>query len=137
MPTNVDCDNIVRSNNVNGNEMNDSFTAILCVTRDRFSVKQFRSKLSGELSLHGPETINLSLIDHSALILYRQTRVTLSRGTLSRVVFTRLNILMKLNFEMIPGIESQLCLFMTLNLRISACIMRNSCYNLLYILYIL
>jgi len=35
---------------------------------------------------------------------------------LSCVVFIRLNILMKLNFEMISNIKSQLCLFTNLNL---------------------
>jgi len=35
---------------------------------------------------------------------------------LSCVVFIRLNILMKLNFEMISSIKSQLCLFTNLNL---------------------
>lgn len=118
MLTNIDCDNIIRSNSII-TEMK-SFTTILCVTRDRFLVKQIRSKLSSELSLHGPETVNLSSIDCSAPILYRQIRVTLSRVTLSGVVFARLNILMKLNFEMIPGVDSQLCLFMTLNLRVFA-----------------
>lgn len=51
MLTNIDCDNIVRSNSII-TEMK-SFTTILCVTKDRFSVKQIRSKLSSELNLHG------------------------------------------------------------------------------------
>lgn len=107
-PTNVDCGNIVYSHSVIMEIK--SFTAF---TRDWFLVKQFRSLWRDESRW----IRNNKSISRRAFYANSLSSNTHSI-TLSCVVFARFNILMKLNFETISCVKSQLRLFMNLNLRV-------------------